>query len=740
MKQSFTSCFNGFLHPCEPKPKNKIFYILLLITCLSSTVAVAQQKKVVAYIPAWSSAFDVSGFDYSKVTHLQVAFLMFQQNPGKLWTDSDFASISFDASRKSEVDGILSQGLVAKAHTSCSKGAKVLVSIGGATDNAFTWLLDKYHNDDAKMEEIAQLLAAYINANNLDGVDLDLEGWGGDASIGKPDFGGRTRGDAWGSPDVNGPHPAALGMTNLAAKLKALLPGKLVTCAVLAAPWYGLNYDKNIANHVDWIGLMTYDYTGAWGGSPEGPHSALNKIPLNTYPGQTPDQPIFSAEEGIKLWLGTLPPSWNHAGGIGVPVDKLLVGIPFYGIDFATKTSLTYSEIVTQYPGAETSFDLSHPADNGGNVNKIYYDTPELARKKTRYACDNGLQGVLVWEVTQDVPVTDSRSLLKAINDEVCGQAPSLTITSPADNALFTAPATVTVSATATDSDGIFNVTFKYKESQDATWTSLTTTGSYAATLSNLQPGTYTISAVAIDNKNDFSVSCITVVVKGVCSDVADYTPTGGYSAGSVVVNAGKKYQCKPWPFSGWCNGAPAAYAPGTGSHWESAWIMVESCSGVIDPVCPQPQYTANGNYTAGSKVSNNGASYECKPWPFSGWCSAGPAYAPGTGFAWEDAWTYLGACNNVVSSSSITNQPSSEISIYPTNPRTTGNIVTVGLDKTYQSIQVSIGDMEGSKEYVYTFKNAKEFKLTCPNLSKGVNVIKITADNNSWTEKLFID
>lgn len=36
----------------------------------------------------------------------------------------------------------------------------------------------------------------------------------------------------------------------------------------------------------------------------------------------------------------------------------------------------------------------------------------------------------------------------------------------------------------------------------------------------------------------------------------------------------GNLYQCKPFPFSGWCNQAPRDYAPDTGLAWNQAWIL----------------------------------------------------------------------------------------------------------------------------------------------------------------------
>nr|WP_279457159.1 hypothetical protein [Aeromonas veronii] len=44
-----------------------------------------------------------------------------------------------------------------------------------------------------------------------------------------------------------------------------------------------------------------------------------------------------------------------------------------------------------------------------------------------------------------------------------------------------------------------------------------------------------------------------------------------------------------------------------------------------------------------GERVSNGGASYECKPHPYTGWCAgAAWAYEPGKGTAWADAWIKL--------------------------------------------------------------------------------------------------
>ncbi|KTD76335.1 lytic polysaccharide monooxygenase [Legionella waltersii] len=49
------------------------------------------------------------------------------------------------------------------------------------------------------------------------------------------------------------------------------------------------------------------------------------------------------------------------------------------------------------------------------------------------------------------------------------------------------------------------------------------------------------------------------------------------YKAGTIVLGRvdRKYYQCKPWPYSGWCSQAPAYYEPGVGLAWQEAWVLL---------------------------------------------------------------------------------------------------------------------------------------------------------------------
>ncbi len=45
--------------------------------------------------------------------------------------------------------------------------------------------------------------------------------------------------------------------------------------------------------------------------------------------------------------------------------------------------------------------------------------------------------------------------------------------------------------------------------------------------------------------------------------------------AGDIVNNRGQLFQCKPYPYSGWCNNAPSYYEPGKGIAWQDAWTAL---------------------------------------------------------------------------------------------------------------------------------------------------------------------
>jgi hypothetical protein len=85
--------------------------------------------------------------------------------------------------------------------------------------------------------------------------------------------------------------------------------------------------------------------------------------------------------------------------------------------------------------------------------------------------------------------------------------------------------------------------------------------------------------------------------------------------------------------------------------------VVVAACSGPrptedesasAEPVagCTAPVFKVK-TYVAGEVVQSKGQLYECKPFPYDGWCGVGGPYEPGVGASWSDAWISLGACGS---------------------------------------------------------------------------------------------
>ena len=161
-------------------------------------------------------------------------------------------------------------------------------------------------------------------------------------------------------------------------------------------------------------------------------------------------------------------------------------------------------------------------------------------------------------------------------------QAPSVSLTSPANNATFSAPASVTINATASDVDGTVSKVDFYNGS---TLLGTDNTSPYSFVWSNVAAGSYSITAKATDNSGattisgGVSITVNTVTTTNPCSGVPQYVENGGYVAGSTVQSGGVIYQCKSYPYTGWCNGAAWAYGPGTGTAWTDAWTQTGTCS-----------------------------------------------------------------------------------------------------------------------------------------------------------------
>lgn len=123
-----------------------------------------------------------------------------------------------------------------------------------------------------------------------------------------------------------------------------------------------------------------------------------------------------------------------------------------------------------------------------------------------------------------------------------------------------------------TDADGnALTYTWRSQDGQ-------TVTGQDKAVVTFTAPESATAQQIEISlTVSDGELSSTTsylLNVKAKAAPSQDEGTSGDYAAWSAN-NHGKLFQCKPFPYSGWCNNAPAYYEPGAGLAWSDAWTAL---------------------------------------------------------------------------------------------------------------------------------------------------------------------
>lgn len=99
----------------------------------------------------------------------------------------------------------------------------------------------------------------------------------------------------------------------------------------------------------------------------------------------------------------------------GIPKEKLVAGVPFYGVtkDNSKKTEAYFSFVQDGLITSPAENEVIYKGD------KYVFDGQDNIRMKTRYAKEQGLKGVMNWDLATDLPLDNAQSLLKAMIEEI---------------------------------------------------------------------------------------------------------------------------------------------------------------------------------------------------------------------------------------------------------------------------------------------------------------------------------
>ena len=174
---------------------------------------------------------------------------------------------------------------------------------------------------------------------------------------------------------------------------EAIGPDKLLT---MASPATVSFYEfKPIMPYMDFINIMAYDLN-----RPPYHHSALFRSELSG---------DMTADEGVRAHIES-----------GVPADKIVLGVPFYGHgkkgeypDF-----INYRNI-DEYDGLKMVYDekacVPYMVNEDGEY-VITFESPQSLRIKCDYINANGLGGIMFWDYSGD---TDKSDLLKVLKKHI---------------------------------------------------------------------------------------------------------------------------------------------------------------------------------------------------------------------------------------------------------------------------------------------------------------------------------
>ncbi len=351
---------------------------------------VGRHQVIIGYVGGYRGTINTDTIDVTRLTHINYAFVDVKNN--RAWLHNG------------KTDDINLKKLVALKKRNPS--LKIIISIGG-------WTWSKHFSDavltDTSTKNFAESAVAVAAKYGLDGVDIDWEypGMQGDSNVYRPeDKQGYTRLFKYLRQGFDSLH-------------KITGNQYYVTTAVGASQEF-INHTEmdKVQQYTDFINLMTYDFTD--GDDTVAIHHT-NLFASATYPAGR----LRSSDICTKEFLAA-----------GVPAEKLVMGVAFYGHAMQMRTadanglnqkavkavrvggySFIHDSLVNKR-GYTRYWDSAAQAPWLFNADRkifITYDDEASIKAKCDYVKQHGLGGAMFWEYFED----KKEYLLKTLADNL---------------------------------------------------------------------------------------------------------------------------------------------------------------------------------------------------------------------------------------------------------------------------------------------------------------------------------
>jgi len=183
---------------------------------------------------------------------------------------------------------------------------KVLLALGGWNDSAG----DKYSrlvNNSTAREKFVKSILSFLKKYKFDGLDLDWE---------YP--------KCWQTACTKGPDSDKKAFAQLTKELKdAFKPHNLLLTAAVSPSMKVIDQGYEVptlAENLDYINLMAYDYHGAWEKFASHHSPIYPRVESKEF---DPNDHEFNVNTSVSHWLK-----------LGMPAKKIILGVPFYGRSF----------------------------------------------------------------------------------------------------------------------------------------------------------------------------------------------------------------------------------------------------------------------------------------------------------------------------------------------------------------------------------------------------------------------